>query len=208
MKARPKRPIIAAALLATCLAVTLPACKAPAPIPDFTTPIATLETFQSAFKADLPVLEYECFSLDFKEKQGGLDLDIYASMRNQAIDENPLAAALLSMKDLTKSVTEVAVDETRRMATMTLSILGEELLVIFVRETYYRLEYDENIRTVEDLMPPLFAGSIRTGPDTFELTFRNVPKKWLRNLPYIRRIVAEERWKFGEFFLLKEPGRE
>jgi len=204
MQMLPSRPIRPAALLAAILAVCLTSCRTPTPVPDFSTPVATLKTFQDAFRAEVPELEYECFSDDFKEKQGRLDLDTYALMRAQAIRENPLAATLLSLKDLAGSVTDLTIDPSRRVATMTLSILGEEINIFFFRETFYRLEFDEGIRTVEDLMPPLYAGSIRTGPDSFEVAFRNVKRKWLRNLPCLRRLVVEERWKFGEFFLESE----
>jgi hypothetical protein len=183
------------------LTLALAGCCSPDPTADFSTPVATLQTFQSAFRAGMPGLEYECFSLDYKMSQGGFDLDIYTAMRNEAIDENPLAASLLSLKDLAGSVTDLAIEPSRRFAAMTLSILGKEFRILFFRETVYRMEFDEGIRPKEDFIPPLYSGSTRTGPDSFEVTIRNVPQKWLRDLPYIRKLVVEERWKFGNFFL-------
>ncbi len=194
--------------LAAVLLSTLPAacCTPPPPDPDFSTPEETLATFQGAFRADDPELEYECFSGEFKERQGGFGLESYAFAREQAIDENPLLAALLDLRDLTGHVKNVIADPLKRRAEIVLSILGEEFRVRFVRETVYRLEFDGDSRIREELMPPL-CDAIRQKNGSLQVELLDVPRSWLRNLPTLRRVVLEEQWKFRDLELIDGKSR-
>jgi hypothetical protein len=189
--------------LAAALLSALPAacCTPPAPEPDFSTPGKTLATFQGAFRADAPLLEYECFSAEFKDLQGGFDLDSYTFAREQAIDENPLLAALLDLRDLAGHIKNVTANPLEREAEVVLSILGEEFRIRFVRETIYRFEFDGNSRIRENLMPPL-RDAVREKNGSVHVTLPDVRRGWLRNPADLRRVVLEEQWKFRDFELI------
>jgi len=176
-------------------------CATPPPVPDFSTPVAVLTTFQQAFRAGEPRLEYECFSQELKEKKGGLDYDGYVIGRRQALEENPLLGPLLDLKDLPGHVTSLAVDPGGRRAEMTLDILGKRIGISFVRETVYRLEFDGDRRVREGAMSPL-AEAIAAKKGAFSVAVENVPPSWLEKFPSLRKLVLEELWKFGDFGLI------
>lgn len=182
----------------------LPACCTTPPVPDFSTPEATLTTFQDAFNADMPKLEYECFALEFKKRRGNFDLEQYTIARDRALDDNPLISAFMSLKDLADSIESLDFDSDGGTAVMTLSILGEEFRIRFRRETVFRIEFKSTGRFKEDLMPPLEKTiQVFAQKDAFGILFQDVPRSWIKMLPDMRKLTVEELWKFADIEFLE-----
>jgi len=201
--AKPENPVLVL-LLFSALAALSGCCSTPPPQPDFSTPLATLETFQDAFRADAGQLEYECFAHSFKESMGGFDLDSYAVMRDEAIDANPLVKTFLALKDLAGSVKSVQVDPNNRQAIMNLNVLGTEFDILFLRETIYHLEFDNDSRVREDFMPPL-RSTVAANQGALLLIVPDVNPRWLKKVEALRKLSVEERWKFGDFDFIQRP---
>jgi hypothetical protein len=190
---------------AWCLAlILLPACCTTPPVPDFSTPEATLTTFQDAFNADMPKLEYECFALEFKKNRGNFDLEQYIIARDRALDDNPLISAFMSLKDLADSIDSLDMGSDGRTALMTLSVLGEEFRIRFRCETVFAIEVKSDKRRRTDLMPP-FDESVQVSPrkDAFGIVFEGVQRSWIRKLPDLRKLTVEEQWKFADIDFLE-----
>jgi hypothetical protein len=178
------------------------ACSTPAlKAPDYTTPEKTLLTFHNAFKNKNTPREYECFSHEFKQNQGGMDLKSYYEVRRHFEERYPLENWLFSMQDLEDNIVDKRLEPGGRVAHLKLSLGGQETTIDFVRETVYRFEFDEG-RLEEDLAAPL------------ETLVRDEEEKLILELPMssktrkrkdaLRKILVEKRWKFLDFSFLHE----
>lgn len=198
-------------LLLSLLLFGLSACCAtPLPDPDFSSPVATLGTFQGAFNSDekgADLLGYECFSQDFKDRNGRFDLDMYSMLRRKALEESPFLSFLMSLKDLTDCITNVdsPLNGNADLALMALSIAGQDLEILFVRETSYELEYERDER-IKGRRTPSIASMIEQDGETLVVRLDGLSKSWIRALPRLRRILVEGRWKFADIKILQGDG--
>ncbi len=182
---------------------SLSSCCTLPPEPDFSTPAATLCTFQKAFRADAPEIEYACFSLDFKETMGSLDLDRYEIMRDRVLEDNPLLSTLFKVKDIDSFInkTEFRNEPSGiKKALMTISLLGREITLLFICETIYRMEFNGGVRPMEVSMPPLYPISMRKRKEAVMLVIPDVHPRCINNISLVRKLVVEEQWKLADFF--------
>ncbi len=193
-------------LVVVLAALAMSACCTEPVVPDFTTPMATLSTFQGAYRNDLPELEYECFGLDLKSRIGSLDLDRYILWRDEALQENPYLNVVLNFKDLVDNVSEPEYGPHGRTAKLFLNLLSKEIQLYFIRETFFRLEFEEGLRPVECRTAPLHPGLIEVSGRTIRLEVADLPPRWIRQLPKSRKLVVEECWKFDGFLFPGEDG--
>lgn len=187
---------------ALLLALLAGACCTPSPgPPDFSTPEATLRTFQQAFHREDVSAEYECFSLPFKANNGNFGLDDYYEFRRRFVEEHPVAAFLFSRNDLSNNITARSPLQGRELAWLKLEVAGEEVTIDFILETVYRLEYGAGARPEEDfLADPEEAVRARDG--RLEITLPLSPRT-CEHLPELRRVLVEKRWKFLDFSFLR-----
>lgn len=191
-------------LLSLSVLLAVSACCTEQVVADFTTPASTLTTFQEAYRSDMPELEYECFGLDFKERIGSLDLDRYIIWRNEALEDEPFLNAILNLKDLAGCTSEPQLGPDGRTASLLLTILSQEIRLFFIRETTFRLEFDEGLRPVECQTEPLYPGLLEVDGKSIIFKVNDLRPRWIRQLPRSRKLVVEECWKFDGFFFPQE----
>ncbi len=186
-------------LLLPLLAVSCSATSVPAA--DFSLPEKTLKTFQEAFGREDVVLEYDCFSLLFKKQNGNFGLDNYYEFRSKFVDEHPVAAFLFSINDLTDNITIRSPLKGMEWASLTLEVAGEEIIITFILETTYRLEYLE-ARPEEDLLLDPHT-RILEKEGQLEINLPMTPRT-RKHLGDLKKILVEKRWKFLEFSFQNE----
>ncbi len=181
-------------------------CATPLPEADFSSPEATLGTFQGAFNSDeagADELGYACFAKEFKEQNGHFDLEMYSMVRRQALEANPFLSLLISLKDLQSCIENVdfGFEGDRDLALMSLSISSYEVDLKFRRETVCQLEYRSTTDKEKHIAP--IEEAIQVEEDAFSIRVDGIYKSWIANLPSLRRIVIEERWKFAGIEILE-----
>ena len=178
-------------------------CTTPPAPPDFSTPEATLRTFQQAFDRDDVAAEYECFSLPFKERNGSFGLDDYYEFRRRFVSEHPVAAFLFSKNDLTNNITARSPLEGRELAWLEIEAGGRKVTIDFMLETVYRLEYGgAGTRPEEDFIPDPEA-ALRARNGTLEIVLPLSPRT-RKHLSELKRVLVEKRWKFLDFSFLHD----
>ncbi len=198
-------------LLLSSLVFSISACcTTPLPPADFSSPEATIGTFQGAFnsdKAGADELSYACFCQEFKEQRSNFDLDQFAMLRQQALDANPFLSLLMSLKDLRECITSVdpPIGGDADLALMKLSVAGHDLDVLFRRETVCQLEFHST--TDKEKRVPSIAETLHAEGNALSIRVDGLKRSWISNLPYLRRLVLEEQWKFADVKIL-EYGRE
>lgn len=192
-------------LIPAVLAMLCGACKAPPLGPaDYSTPSATLLTFQNAFQNDRADREYECFSQEFKKNHSSLSLSSYYETRQMLLEDQPVAAYIFSLNDLSDNIIEEIISPKGDRATLVLSVYGEEVFIEFIRETLFQIEFDE-ARAVGDFLPKPLHDLIRFNEEEHEFYLTLFLSPRIRdNLRSIRKIMVEKNWKFLRFSFLDE----
>ena len=189
-------------LCLACLTWMVSACSsAPVREPDYTTPEGTLLSFHHAFKNEITEREYECFSQEFKRRHGNMDFSSYFDLRHLIEKKYPMSTWFFSLQDLKANITDRIVLLDEGFAWLKLSIMGEEITIEFVRETVYRLEFDEK-GLVEDYIYST-EPFIHSRDNKLEVHLP-LASKTAKNYPYWRKILVEKRWKFLDFSFLHE----
>lgn len=189
-------------ILLVVLSLAATACRsAPMKDPDLTTPEMTLHTFHDAFKHDLVDREYECFSYQFKKDHGNMDVKSYYEARRLFVDEHPMAAFFFSLGDLRDNIVELSGTE-GDLATMKLSLGGEEIVIYFTQEAAYQLEFDKVRTERDDILEP-FSDIVAARDRKLNVSLP-LSKRTRENHRKLRRIVVEKRWKFLDFPFLDE----
>jgi len=197
-------------LLLSFLMISISACTTiPLPPADFSSPTATLGTFQGAFASDeagADDLGYACFSQEFKDQNGHFDLEQYAMFRWEALETSPFLSLLISLKDLSECIDSVEQNfgGNEDLALMKLSVVGQDLDILFKRETVCLLEFDST--TDKEKHVPSLAETLHVDGTTLLIRVDGLEKAWIGKLPYLRRLVLEEQWKFRDVKIL-EYGR-
>src|SRR5262249_27872228 len=119
-----RRPL---ALLASLLGLLLASCGCPPLIESYSSPQATLATWQPHLCRDDPQGEYGCFAASFKRSMGGFEN--YNAARSALLDRRPVAAWLLKRADLADYVTDSTCSADGRQAALTLQARGETIVV-------------------------------------------------------------------------------
>ncbi|MFH1998235.1 MAG: hypothetical protein ABIK28_01075 [Planctomycetota bacterium] len=185
------------------LSIWTAACTTPPMAPDFTTPAKTLRTFHNAFIHDDAGLEYECLSRDFKKENGNISLSRYHDFRVEFKAQHPMLQFFSGLVDIEESIQEQQISPDGRLAVLKLDLVGEEFVVVFIRENTYRIEYDSpSARPEEGLIDPM-EKIISARGNEMELTLP-LTKKTRKRLQEIKRIEVKEQWKFREFSSLSE----
>ena len=188
--------------MALCLSlITASCCSTPLGPPDYSTPKATLMTFQEAFRNDAAYREYECFSLVLKKRLGSLDYKSYYDSRYQFIDDHPMMAFLFSLNDLDDNIMETEYRADGKEAWLTLSVGGEIIVIAFIEETFYHIEY-LRARPQGDLIPEPHTKIVQKERE-LEITLP-LSKRTRENFDEIQKILVEKRWMFLDFSFLHE----
>jgi len=178
---------------------------------DFTTPTKTLLTFHEAFRlGENTEREYECFSKEFKKNikknlnfSRDLDYSSYFEIRNILAEENPVAVFLFSLEDLSDNIKEEKPIDDDEMD-LYLDVKGEEIIISFIRETVFRLEFDGKNRPEEGFLSHIKDIIMESGNGLLiGLFLPSRTRKRLGNkIHALRKIVVEEKWKFKDFSFL------
>ncbi len=168
---------------------------------NMTTPEHTLETFHNAFRHDMVDREYECLSLAFKQRHGNMDLKSYYHLKQILRDEHPVASYLFSLGGLGDNIVEKVPGPGPDLASLKLTVMGKEETIYFIRETVYRLEFDEG-RVEEDITDPL-QQLLSVGKNRIEVALP-LSARTRKRIGQLRKVLVEKRWKFLDFSFLDE----
>ena len=188
--------------------VTLPAalvlacCLSPPPAQDllavgFRSPAQTFRSFQTALRADLPSLEYRCFSAAFKERQQGLTELGWREFRERLFDEQPYLKYAAKAEILeTRTLPDGRVRITAEVDTLFADQVFE---VEFVAEEFYETRDAEGLLE-DDYVPWTEVASLQG-----ERLILVVPAPEGTALEEITEFRAGREWKIDGIHVPVEP---
>ena len=177
--------------LAALLALLLfPACGCPPLKESYDSPTDTLLTWQAQLCRDNVEAEYRCMSRDFKRSMGGHAN--YHAGRQLMLASQPVMAALLKRANLAGAVASETVSEDGNQAVLVLQALGELVPVLFERETWLIIVWNDGTtqiarqpRALEDLL-------IKRGTDQWLIVER--PELDPVQFRSLHSLAFESRW--------------
>ncbi|MCB9898427.1 MAG: hypothetical protein H6825_10520 [Planctomycetes bacterium] len=186
------------ALLASLLLVG--ACCPPKRV-DYSTPEATLRTWQAQLCHDDPIEEYGCLTAGLKLQMGGWET--YYAARRKLLEEQPFFAWLLKTFDLPGRAVETLVLEDAGVARMTFEVEGQEYDIAFERETWAIFDTQDDPSPTARLERPI-ADVVyqRGGQQVLRVDEPLLSSEQIRRLRAIRVLT---RWKIGSISGLLTP---
>jgi len=129
------------------LLLLLGACGCPPLAPSYTTPLATLETFQAQLCREDQEGEYSCLSESFKRGIGGFEN--YYAARELMLERTPLGASSVFKRiDLANNVTAQTLSPDGLAAELVMEFLvGDPVSIYFERETLATLAFEDGSLT-------------------------------------------------------------
>ncbi len=183
-------------LLLALLAAGSLACGCPPKLVDYTSPEATLRTWQAHLCHDLPEDEYACFSADFARSFGGYGN--YLAFRDHLIADQPVLSYIVERKDLSDNIVGFGIEPDGIHGWAILQALSERLRLDFVREVWVTITFRDGRKPVRSRQRVPFSGMLNLS-GTRQWLLIDRPDLDPDDIDLIESISFDSRWLIDRF---------